>query len=163
MNYTIRRAAQEDKTAILAIYNVFVRESFAAYSEEEVGEDFFNSAFQSATIFLILEWGKMTVGFGYIKPFRPSASFSHTGLLTYFILPEHTGKGLGTQLYTEMIHQARSHGVTNLIAHISSKNEQSLAFHRKLGFKICGCMESVGEKFGERFDMIWVQKQLDND
>jgi phosphinothricin acetyltransferase len=47
-----------------------------------------------------------------------------------------------------------------LLANISSKNMESLTFHKKHGFFECGRMYEVGEKFNELFDVIWMQKDL---
>lgn len=48
----------------------------------------------------------------------------------------------------------------NLLASISSRNEQSLAFHRKRGFVECGRLRDVGVKFGKSFDVVWMQKRV---
>lgn len=36
----------------------------------------------------------------------------------------------------------------------------SLAFHRKHGFEDCGRFKGVGRKFGEDFDIVWMQRHL---
>jgi len=56
----------------------------------------------------------------------------------------------------------RSIGMINFIAHLSSKNEQSIQFHKKHGFTECGRLKDIGIKFGQLFDIVWVQKQIEN-
>ena len=100
------------------------------------------------------------MGFGFIKPYRDLENFNHTGMLTYFILPEYTGQGVGTKIMHALLEKGKSLGIHNFVAHISSKNKQSLRFHQKQGFKECGRIKNIGHKFGEFFDLVWVQKQL---
>jgi phosphinothricin acetyltransferase len=51
--------------------------------------------------------------------------------------------------------------INSLLANISSRNRQSLEFHRKNGFRECARFPKVGRKFGEDFDAVWMQKQLE--
>jgi phosphinothricin acetyltransferase len=51
--------------------------------------------------------------------------------------------------------------ITSLLANISSRNRQSLEFHLRNGFRECGRFLKVGHKFGEAFDVVWMQKQLE--
>ena len=52
-------------------------------------------------------------------------------------------------------------GLNSLLANISSRNRQSLEFHLKNGFRECARFLKVGHKFGEDFDAVWLQKQLE--
>jgi phosphinothricin acetyltransferase len=49
----------------------------------------------------------------------------------------------------------------SLLANVSSRNEASLNFHLKNGFVECGRFKDVGTKFGEYFDVVWLQKFLE--
>ena len=157
---TIRTFRETDHSPVLDIFNRFVRESFAAYPDVEVELDFIDNLLNSAIIFRILEFEAEVIGFGFVRPFMPLPNFGHTGLLTYFILPEFTRKGMGTRLLDALIEAGRRKGLTNYLGNISARNEQSLAFHRKHGFKEVGRFSDVGAKFGESFDIVWVQKQV---
>ena len=98
------------------------------------------------------------IGFGYLSEFKPFSNFNQTGVLTYFILTEYTGKGLGTRIINELISFGKKEGITNYLAQISSKNKQSINFHKKHGFVEVGNFKEVGIKFNQKFDIIWMQK-----
>ncbi len=52
-------------------------------------------------------------------------------------------------------------GIDSLAASVSSKNEESLAFHRKNGFRECGRFErAAGSKNDQDFDIVWMRRQL---
>ena len=161
MDIVIRTFRRKDRIPVLDIFNRFVRESFAAYPEEAVEPDFFDHLLDSVVVLRILEVEGTVTGFGFIRPFMPLSNFVSTGVLTYFILPEFTRKGLGTKLLDALIDAGCREGITNYLANISSRNEQSLAFHRKHGFREVGCFTDVGVKFGESFDIVWMQKQFE--
>ena len=64
-------------------------------------------------------------GFGFLKPFLPFPAFKKTRMLTYFIAPEDTGRGLGIRLLGRLTDNARNVGIKVLVTNISSKNEAS--------------------------------------
>jgi phosphinothricin acetyltransferase len=78
----------------------------------------------------------------------------------YFISPEHTRKGLGKSLLSTLENEARMVGMDTLLANISSRNQPSLAFHEKLGFRECGRFQRISRKFGQDVDIVWMQKFL---
>jgi len=51
-------------------------------------------------------------------------------------------------------------GISSILASISSRNEESIAFHRSLGFRECGRLEAIGRKWGKVFDVVWMQRML---
>jgi phosphinothricin acetyltransferase len=53
-------------------------------------------------------------------------------------------------------------GIKHIIADISSENQQSLRFHAKHGFEMCGSLKNVGNKFNRNFDVIYMQKDLED-
>ncbi len=160
MNATIRAVDQRDWGAVTAIFNLFVANSFAAYPEEPVDENFFRTKHEAAADypFLAAEADGAIVGFAYLSPFHPVATMKTSALLTYFIHPDHTGKGLGSLFLDKLMTAGRRLEVTNFLAHISSANEGSIRFHTRHGFTECGRFLKIGTKAGQPFDMVWMQR-----
>jgi L-amino acid N-acyltransferase YncA len=50
--------------------------------------------------------------------------------------------------------------VDTILASISSRNDGSIRFHKKNGFRECGRFRRVGRKFGQDFDIVWMQLRL---
>ena len=157
----IREARPGDGKAVNDIFNRFARESFAVYSDKPLTYDFFKKNSDLAILFYVVEVRGTIVGFAYLKRFRTYDNFKHTGMPTYFLLPEYTGKGIGTRVLETFIEKGKARGVTNFVAHLSSMNKQSLNFHTKHGFSEVGRLKDMGIKFNKRFDIVWVQKQFD--
>jgi L-amino acid N-acyltransferase YncA len=157
---TVREALDSDRDAVIAIFNYYAATSYAAYPEIPVNERFFPFLREGALAFFVLERETRVIGFGLIKPVLPFPAFMATGMLTYFILPEFTGTGLGTRLLERLAAEAKNMGMTSLVANMASKNVASILFHTHHGFTEVGRLRNAGTKFGERFDVVWMQKEL---
>jgi phosphinothricin acetyltransferase len=156
----IRPKKEEDLESVREVINYYVKNNFAAYADEPYTPSMIDEWNKKAKVFLVLETGNKVIGFGCVSSFKPHRTCSHVGVLTYFILQEYTGKGLGTKLINELVSKGKNLGITNYLAHISSKNEGSLNFHKKHGFTEVGRFKDISIKQGKSIDMVWVQKQL---
>ncbi|MFC2103333.1 GNAT family N-acetyltransferase [Bacteroidota bacterium] len=157
-NIILRPYQKNDFDGILEVFNSFVSDSFSAYCDACFKVTEFRGRIEQLKIILVLTEKERIIGYGYLSNYKPYPNFSHTGILTYFILSEYTGKGFGTRLFNKLISIGKENGITNYLAHISSKNIQSLNFHKKQGFVEVGNFKEVGIKFNQKFDIVWMQK-----
>ena len=156
----IRPVRDTDRDAVISIFNHYIVSGYAAYPDEPVRKDFFRYLRERTFSFLVLEVPGGIVGFGLTKPLLPFPAFSGTCTLTYFIAPGYTKRGLGTLLLDRLTTEARTFGIIVMVANMASKNHASLRFHKKHGFTEAGRLNDVGKKFGEPFDLIWMQKEI---
>jgi L-amino acid N-acyltransferase YncA len=163
MDYRFRPLEPAARDAFLGIYNYFIESSFAAWPDQPAGAEFFDRVLQMTAgypaIAIETEAGEMA-GFAFLRPFHPAGTFRRTAEIAYFLLPAHTGRGLGRRVLETFIEQARAMGIDNLLASVSSRNEQSLRFHEKSGFTCCGRLRAAGRKFAEDFEVVWFQKAI---
>jgi len=163
MEYSISPISSEDREAIIDIFNYYVEMSFAAYPEDKLPYQAFDMFLQMSNGYptgSIRDHNGRVVGFGMLRFHNPMAAFSQTAEVTYFIHPDHTGKGLGKMLLGSLEKGAVEKGITNILANISSLNQKSIEFHQKNGFVVCGRFRKVGKKKGLVFDTVWMQKML---
>ena len=163
VNYRLEPFTEEDRTSVIDIFNYFVQNSFASYREIPVAYEMFDRFLamigEYPAVTVKTDAGQ-TVGFAFIYRYHAAETMRRTAEISYFILPEHTGSGIGTMMLYHLIEKAGALGISNILASISSLNDQSLQFHRKHGFVQCGRFEEIGEKHGHVFDMVWMQKKL---
>ena len=162
-DYEIRRVRDDDRSAVVAVFNYFAENSFAAYPDKKVGPEIFDllKNMSRAGAFYVAETSdNEVIGFALLRHHQIAEAFKRAGEITYFILPEHGRRGLGARFMNKIAGDARSAGVETLLANISSINEASLNFHLKHGFNKCGHFQCIGRKFGRDFDVIWMQKFL---
>jgi phosphinothricin acetyltransferase len=158
--YSIRPVQDDDWPIVAAIFNHFVVNSPAAYPDRPVAADFFRDRHQVLPDypFVVVEAEGLVVGFAYLSPVHPVPTMRRSAQVTYFILPNHTGKGLGTRLLDLLLEAGRALGIDNFMAHVSSLNQGSIRFHLRHGFTECGRFRRVGTKHDRDFDMIWFQR-----
>jgi len=157
----IREMQDSDRDAVMRIFNHYAATSFAAYPEGQLPPQFFVPLREGALSGIVLESDGGVAGFGLLKPFLPFPAFRKTGMLTYFLAPESTGMGLGNRLLEQLILDAKKQGMTMLVANMSSKNQASIRFHKRHGFSVAGNLAGVGEKFGEPFGVLWMQRTVE--
>jgi L-amino acid N-acyltransferase YncA len=162
MDYLIRLAEDKDAPAVTEVFNYFVKNSFAAYPSKPNDESFFTRmrSLAGKFPFYVVETPEhKVIGFALLRAgFNPADTMSRTAEATLFFLPEYTRASLGGRLLAMLEADAKARGVDNLLASVSSRNEQSLNFCRKHGFVDCGRFQRVGRKFDQDFDIIWLQK-----
>lgn len=160
MKLELKKIKDSDGIYVISIMNHFVKTSFAAYADKELDIGFFHKLKNEAISFYLLKASEKAIGFCCLRKYNPFDTFSHTGILTYFILPEYTNIGYGSKMLTQLIDDAKNNGIKNVLACIASENNQSIEFHKKQGFIECGRFKKVGYKFDQFFDVIWMQKFL---
>jgi L-amino acid N-acyltransferase YncA len=150
-------------TDVMRIFNYYIEHSYAAYPEKPLPVAFFAKFLEMTKdypAFALKDANGDVVGFSFLRPYNPFPAFHHTAEVSTFIDPMHVGKGLGTEAYQRLEVGARTKGITVILAGISSKNPQSISFHRKQGFVECGRFPGIGKKNSQPFDVVWMQKTL---
>jgi L-amino acid N-acyltransferase len=157
----LREMQDSDRDAVMRIFNHYAATSFAAYPDGPLPPQFFVPLREGSLSAIVLEGNGGVAGFALLKPFLPFPAFRKTSMLTYFIAPETAGKGLGSRLLERLAGDAKKKGMTMLVANMSSKNEASIRFHKRHGFTEAGNLFNVGEKFGESFGVLWMQRAVE--
>ncbi|MBI4765270.1 MAG: N-acetyltransferase [Deltaproteobacteria bacterium] len=163
MSLVLRSLTGAYRIPVIDIFNYYIENSFAAYPDRKVPYAFFDILLKAAEEYPALvaeDEQDQVVGFGMLRAYHPFPVFSKTAEISYFIKPEWTGKGLGDLLLTSLIQKAKRKGIHSLLASVASLNEPSLKFHKKHGFIECGRFRKIGEKKGQAFDVVYMQKML---
>ena len=163
MQYSFECMASCHGRAIIDIFNHYVANGFAAYPEKPMPPEFFDRlllATEGYPALVALAESGQVAGFGLLRPIHPASSLRRTAEVTYFISPTFTRHGIGSALLSHLVERAKKMGIDSLVASISSKNPQSIAFHKKNGFCECGRFQRAGRKNGEDFDIVWMQNHL---
>ena len=100
-------------------------------------------------------------GFASYGPFRPLAGWAPTVEHSIYIGEGHRASGGGRMLMNALIDYASGRGVHVMVGVIDADNEESIAFHRRLGFEETGRMPQVGRKFGRWLDAVFMTRVFD--
>ena len=102
------------------------------------------------------------VGFAGYGTFRTKDGYISTVEDSVFLEEGFRGQGLGTQLLTRLMEEARARGVHSMVAAVTSENEASIHLHTSVGFRQAGYLPQVGHKFGRWLDLVLLQAILDD-
>jgi L-amino acid N-acyltransferase YncA len=162
MEYTLETMADRHREVVVKIFNFYIHNSYAAYPDQPVEDQFFDRFMEMSRGYptAVVRAGAEVVGFGFLRPFHPAGTFQRTAEVTYFIMPEHVRQGLGSAMLDYFTKKAKEMGIDSILANVSSRNQESLKFHLRKGFQECGRLISVGRKFGQDVDVVWLQKRL---
>ena len=162
----IRAATEADAGAIAAIYAHHVLHGTASFDEEPPSIAFWRdkiTAVQARQWPFLVAIDDQLVGYCYATQFRDRAAYQFTCENSVYVHPDHLGKGVGRNLLAALIPAAREAGFKQMIAVIGGAEPASVALHRASGFTEAGRMKSVGFKFGQWLDSVYMQLSLERD
>jgi phosphinothricin acetyltransferase len=161
----IRRAEQGDLSALLAIYNHYVRETPATFDIEPrtlaQHQAWFNvfSAVGRYQCFVAMKDGE-PVGSASSHPYKDRAAYDPTVASSVYLAPHACGQGLGRLLYAALFEALAREDIHRIAAGITLPNEASVRLHRSFGFEPVGVYREVGHKFGRFWDVATYLKSM---
>jgi L-amino acid N-acyltransferase len=165
MNTTLLRdASAADLPAISAIYNYYVLNSTCTYQvDPETLADrqaWFDLHSPDKYPVVAAELGDQIVGWGSLSKFHDRAGYAPTAEASVYIAHGFHRRGLGRTILRNIIERARIAGFHSLIGGASADQSASIALQESLGFTCVAHFKEVGQKFGQRLDVIYMQLML---
>ena len=156
----IRPATIADAPQVRAVWDTMITESTANFSEILKTEEEVLDAIRTRPLLLVAEAEGRIMGFATYGQFRANSGYRFTMENTIALLPEAKGRGMGRGLMTGIEDHARAGGAHSMIAGISGKNTDGLAFHAAIGYETVAVVPRSGFKWGEWLDLVLMQKFL---
>lgn len=160
----LRDAVDADLPGILAIYNYAVLNSTAIWNDTPTDLSgrlgWLRDRQAKAYPVIVAEEAGEVLGYASFGDFRPFEGFRISVEHSVYVAEHAQGRGLGRRLVEALFEPARALGKKVMIGGITAGNDASLALHTKLGFVQSAYMAGIGIKFGQRLDLVFVQKEL---
>jgi L-amino acid N-acyltransferase YncA len=161
----IRDAVAADFEHITAIYNSIVLTSTAIYNDIPATLEnrlaWWQGRVDQSYPFLVAVEGDTVLGYATFGDFRTWPGYRFTVEGTVHVREGVRGKGIGTQLLTELAGRARALRKHRMIAGVDAENIASLRFLEGFGFTRAGLLREVGYKFDRYLDLCFLQYSLD--
>ncbi len=159
----IRAATGHDGPSLASIYNPHIIDLVTSF--EYAPLDGAEMARRVDTItarypWLVYEDGEAILGYAYASRWKEREAYHYCAETTIYLRQGAEGRGIGTQLYTELLRVLPAHDVKIAIGCIALPNDASVALHEKLGFEKVGHFPAVGFKFDRWIDIGYWRKAL---
>ena len=139
-----------DAGELLSIYRPYVEKTTVTFEyvvptvEEFAGRIKSFSAFYP---YFVAEEDGEILGYAYAHRFAERKAYDWVCEVSIYIRESARGKGVGRKLYEKLLETLRQMNLVQAIAIISTPNEPSVQFHRKMGFEEGVEITNVGWKF----------------
>lgn len=162
----IRNVTLNDAEALTRIYNHYIETSGATFEETPISEDELrkrinNIHFEKGFPFIVIEENSEVIGYAYASTFRERIAYRYTVESTVYVDPQHFKKGIGKQLYADLIDLLKQQDFHSVIGVITLPNDASVKLHEEFGFKKAGHFTEVGKKFGRWMNVGFWELILD--
>jgi L-amino acid N-acyltransferase YncA len=152
-----------DAAACAAIYAPYVTDTVISLEERAPAETEMAARIAKNSkhhAWLIAELDGEPVGFAYGSQHRERAAYRWAADVSVYINRRAHRRGIGRQLYSELLQTLTGLGYYVACAGITLPNEPSVALHESFGFVQVGVYRNIGFKFGAWHDVGWWQTEL---
>jgi len=165
----IRDAISADAAQIADIYNHYIRHTVITFEETPVTAQ--EMALRIADVQRSLPWlvhetrgevdGQID-GYCYATKWRTRVAYRFAVETTVYLRDGLARRGIGTQLYKELLARLRTQGLHVAIGGIALPNDASVGLHERHGFVKVAQFPEVGWKFNRWIDVGYWQVNLAN-
>ena len=152
----IRDVNMADAAQICSIYNYFVENTVITFELTPVDVDQMTKRITEIsagyTWIVYQENGEIT-GYAYASKWRDRPAYRFVTETTVYIRKGDERKGIGKELYAELLNRLKTKGFHSAIGCITLPNKASVALHEKLGFAKVAHFKEVGFKFEQWQDV----------
>ena len=160
----IRRATEADVPSMNTIYNEYIVDSHMSFDLEPWTDrkrlEWFRERVDAGYPLLVACEAEVVVGASWAGPWRRKAAYRRSVESTVVLAPGREGRGVGTELYAELLNILRTEGFHRAYVIIALPNEPSIAMHRNLGFREIGVLEEAGYKDGRFLSTMLMELAL---
>ncbi|MDB5660067.1 MAG: N-acetyltransferase [Cypionkella sp.] len=155
----IRAAQAADATALVAIWNPWIRDTAITFnSQEKTAADVVAMIAERPCVLVYINNGVQ--GFATYSQFRSGPGYTTCMEHSVILAPTARGRGVGRALMAAIEAHAKAAGVHQMIAGVSGENPEGRRFHAGLGYHEIAIIRDAGFKFGRFMDLVLMQKFL---
>jgi len=166
MNLAVRPATLDDLASITDIHNYYIGNTHITFDVQpyvpEQRVSWFNDHSDGKRYRLVVACGPQgdVLGYACTGRHRSKEAYDTTVESSVGCRPDSVGRGLGIMLYEALFAAVADEDINRIVAGIAQPNEASNALHQRFGFKTIGTFSQVGRKFGEYWDVMWMERPL---
>jgi phosphinothricin acetyltransferase len=159
MNYKIEEMTNGDWEQVVKIYLEGINTGRATFQTEIPNWENWNKSHINSCR-LVARLGNKVLGWVALSPTSSRCVYAGVAEVSIYIGEEYRGKGIGTALLTNSIKMSEENGLWTLQSGIIKENTESIALHKRCGFREIGVREKVGKMSnGKWHDVILMERR----
>lgn len=165
MNIIVRMATLEDAQAILDIYTPYITNSNITFEYTVPTIDEFKNRMEiimQKYPYIVAVCNEKIVGYAYAHEYKERAAYQWNVETSIYVNEELKHQGIGTLLYSKLLHILKVQNVQNVYACVTLPNENSEKIHCAFGFDLIGRFHETGYKFDTWHDVGWFELHIGN-
>lgn len=112
---------------------------------------------------LVYADGEKVVGWAAFSPVSSCCVLKGCVEMSVYVDNDYQGRGIGTELVRQLLHEAKKHGYWSILSTVISINSASVALHKKCGFREIGYRERIAkDRFGNWQNVTLFELRLEN-
>lgn len=169
---TYRYVKESDAEAILDIYSYYIENTAITFEYDVPKIEEFRERIKKISDeypYIVAEENGAVIAYTYASRFRVRRAYDWDAETSIYVDKDKKGNGVGKRLYQILESALKSQNIINSYACITAEGlnrdeiiSDSYRFHLKIGYKLIGKFESSGYKFGRWYDMIFMEKRLND-
>ena len=160
MNVEIGSMEDKDGPRVLEIYQAGLDGGDASFETAAPSWEQFDAAHLAEHRF-VAEDPETGQVIGWAAVIRVSERCVYAGVVEHsvYVDPEYQGQGVGRALMKALIDSTESAGVWTIQSGIFPENAASLVLHERVGFRVVGTRERIGQHRGRWRDVVMVERR----
>ena len=158
-NYSLREMVPADEDRVLEIYKQGIDAGISTFETEVPNKEVWNNTYYQECRWIIENEANYIIGWAALKPVGQLDWTRGVAEVSVYIDSEFLSKGFGTILLERMIIDSEKKGFWMLQSAVFPENIASLKVHQKLGFRVVGTRERIGQLNGVWKDIVLLERR----
>lgn len=152
----IRKVKITDAAQVADVYNYYILNTHHTFETEALSVEEMASRIAETSEeypFLVAEYDGVIQGYIFAAQFKLRHAYKHSAEISIYVRNQAKQKGIGSELYQNLLEELAETDVHTMIAGISLPNDASVRFHEKLGYEKVAHFSQIGYKLGRWVDV----------
>ena len=103
--------------------------------------------------------GGRVVGWAALSPVSDRCVYAGVAEESVYVAADARGRGIGQLLLEELIREAEAAGIWTIQTGILPENDASLRLHERVGFRVVGVRQRLGQREGVWRDVVFLERR----
>lgn len=154
----INALKQQDWGAVKNIYELGIATGIATFETTAPDWEHWNKNHLPFGRLVAISEGEV-IGWAALTAVSNRCIYQGVAEVSVYVHPNHQGKGVGKLLMKTLIFESERQGIWTLHSSIFSENKGSIELHKKVGFRMIGYREKIGQQDGVWKDNVLMERR----